>query len=488
MILRSFFLILISIKLCYLHAELPEWAEDSVEREEFYYASHQEGSIDQMLRFFASQLGVMIHGNFDQDQLAWHLQSFDIQKLLDEGPSEHPALSLSAQQLIYEGLHNVDRVIDTHLHNLGYDEGNYLNPKAAAFGIAKWKDYFTFLVLRYAAGMTSSMGSTQEARQRIHLYASHFPKLHGFILPIHPAILPEGTFDWENTGNHLTDHSALLTAKSIKSSSSELFPAVSVHPFDPQWKEKLQEAHAKGIRLVKWMPPQSIPPDSDALDPYYEVMKTLDMILIAHAGPEHAIPTQEGNEAWVDYGNPLRFRKPLQAGVTVILAHCGHHDLIPDLDHPQQEMVLGCELFFRLAKEAYEQNWSGKLYGDLAAVTTHYGPDFISAILQHVDRKGMRLIYGSDYPYTNLIKPNHDAYEECSAAGLLDPEKVKPLKEIRSWNPLLANYLFTRNLELTQSSGEKIRFPDATFSGVFEDGELRLIERVQWEFYKRNHD
>ena len=132
--------------------------------------------------------------------------------MLDEGPYKNPLLSLVAQQLIYDSLSQVDRVFDIHLHNLGYDEGNYFNPKAAARGIASWSDYFTFMVLRYASGMSSPQGSTQEARKRIHLYAEHFPKLWGIILPIHQAILPDGTAAWAQTGSYLKNSAGLTTA------------------------------------------------------------------------------------------------------------------------------------------------------------------------------------------------------------------------------------------------------------------------------------
>ena len=469
--------------------ENPKWAQGDHEKVRQYYAVHQEGQIDRMLRFIACRLGVIVHGDVDQEQLSLNLKRFDIHKLLIEGPYQNSVLSPEAQQLIYASLHGVDKVFDIHLHNLGYDEGNYLNPKASAFGIAEWMDYFTFLVLRYASGMSSPLGSTHEARQRIHLYAEHFPKLCGFILPIHKAILPDGTVDWNNTGNFLKNRSALMTATNFNHPDSEILPAISVHPFDPKWEEKLLKAHAKGIRLVKWMPPQSIPPDSDLLDEYYEVLKQLDMVLIAHAGPEHAIPTNKTNKQWVDWGNPLRFRKPLQLGVTVILAHCGHKDKIPDLDHPDQPEVPGYELFLRLARETHQKNqtseWTGKLYGDLAAVTTHYGPDFIAQLLQHANEEGIRLIYGSDYPFTNLIKPKNDAYDLRARAGLLNPEKVKPLKEIRSWNPLLANYVFTKNLELQFPNEEKIGFPECTFTGEFKDAPLKLIDQEMWQAYKK---
>ncbi len=210
----------------------PKWGQSNAEKISEYYAVHSECRFDRFLRFLACRLGLIVHGNVNQEQLALDLKRFDIKKLLLEGPYENAVLSFLAQQLIYESLQQIEKVIDTHLHNLGYDEGNYLNPKAAALGIAEWSDYFKFAVIRYAAGMSSTIGSTHEARKRIHLYAEHFPKLCGWILPIHKAILADGTSDWNNTGNFLKNQSALKTAASFNHQASTLLPAISVHPFD----------------------------------------------------------------------------------------------------------------------------------------------------------------------------------------------------------------------------------------------------------------
>jgi len=469
------------IEISKAHTENPHWAKGNLEEAHRYYDLHEETQLDRNLCCIATDLtGAVIHGGISQSKLADRLKQFDIRKLLNSGPYENALLSIDAQNLIYEGLHDMPHVFDIHLHNMGYDEGNFLNPKISVLKMTSCKNYFTFNAIRYAAGMSTVIGSTHEARKRLHIYCAHFPKLCGIVLPIHKAIQKEGWIDWNATGLYLKNYAGLLTAASFHNphNDSELLSAISVHPFDAQWKEKLLAAHAKGIFLIKWMPPQSIPPDSDLIDEYYKMVKQLNMTLIAHSGPEHAMPTDESNKNWYDWGNPLRFRRPLQIGVNVILAHCGHKDPIADLDNPEQGMKFGYELFIRLAREAHEKNktgeWPGKLYGDLAAVTTHYGPDFVKEILKVAHEEGIRLIYGSDYPFTNLIQPNKDGYELCATAGLLDAAKVQPLKEIRAWNPLLANYIFTRNLELSTPEGEKIRFLDSTFTGQFKGAELRL--------------
>lgn len=467
----------------------PPWSEGDLEKVHKIYSLHEETQLDRnLLSLITHFTKVIIHGDINQQQLETQLNHFDIRKLLSEGPYPNPVLSNSAQKLILESLIGFDQIIDVHLHNLGYDEGNYLNPKISTQKLTSSKNYFAFLILRYASGMSSVAGSTHEARKRIHLYTGHFPKLCGFILPIHKAIWDNQSVDWTATGSFLKNRSALLTATTFDNpySDSKLYPAVSVHPFDPKWKEKLWQAYLKGIHLVKWMPPQSIPPDSDLLDDYYKTMQQLGLTLIAHAGPEHAIPTDDHNKQWSDWGNPLRFRKPLSLGVNVILAHSGHKDIIPDVDDPKQSKIQGYKLFIRLARETHQKNQQGdwgKLYGDLAAVTTHYGPDFIKELLLVAHEDGIRLIYGSDYPYTNLIRPQNDAYELCADYGLLDIYKVEPLKEIRSWNPLLGNYVFTKNLIWRTADGKNIQFPDSTFTGQFKGAPLKLFDKSKWDAF-----
>ncbi|MFX5498339.1 hypothetical protein ABTD99_19505, partial [Acinetobacter baumannii] len=85
--------------------------------------------------------GIIVHQSVDEDQLKENLEEYDIQALLSDGPYESAILSLQAQALIKESLESFPRVIDIHLHNLGYDEGNYLNPSISSEG--SWMDFFT---------------------------------------------------------------------------------------------------------------------------------------------------------------------------------------------------------------------------------------------------------------------------------------------------------------------------------------------------------
>lgn len=70
--------------------EQPEWSSENDDHVHSYYASHQEGRIDRMLGFLACKLGVLVHGDIQQEQLALQLQAFDCRKLMQNGPIPPP--------------------------------------------------------------------------------------------------------------------------------------------------------------------------------------------------------------------------------------------------------------------------------------------------------------------------------------------------------------------------------------------------------------
>lgn len=409
----------------------------------------------------AACFGVIVHGHLAEHQLENRLHKFDVAKLMKSGPYSSPVLSNKAQIVIRKSLQGLSRAIDSHLHILGYDGGNYLNPK-----LDKCCSGIKFAVIHCAAaGTPNPVGSTALATRRLQQYAEHFPKFHGMILPIHPAVSSDGTIDWERTGSYLKSSVALHAAKKFRSNHAKLFPGISVHPHDPNWEKRLQKARKKGILLVKWYPTQGIDASSPALDRFYQTMKDLGMVLIAHSGPQHAFPA---NKAWENFGDPKYFERPLKVGVNVILAHSGHKEKWRD--------------FIALAVKAHKAAWPGKLYGDLGGML-HYGPEFAKSLVMHSQKKGVRIVYGSDYPYINLVKPFNDPYKMLSKAGLLSNELVGPLQEIRNWNPLLANFVAVRNMTVKVKE-KKVAFPEATFTGEFSDGTLELVDEASWENFK----
>lgn len=372
----------------------------------------------------ASSMGYVAHGNLSNNQL--------------RDKMNRTVLSASAKRLLDRSYKGLKSVFDCHLHILGYDQGNYLNP-----GLNRGLSGMKWSVIHCAAtGSPYSENSTELAKERLHIYVEHFPQLNGIILPIHPAFKEDGTVDLEKTDSAL-DNTVALAAKKEFTNGSGVYPAVSIHPLDPLWMEKMIEARDLGISIIKWYPSQGIDPSLDKWGDFYLQMANLKMTLLAHSGCSHA---GVGVREWQEYGHPKNFAEPLKKGVTVILAHSGHTEHFDD--------------FLKLSDKVSDEKWSGKLYGDLSA-TLHEGPAFLKRLLIAAQKPGVSFLYGSDYPYTNLAGRDH--YADLVTHGMLPKELLASLKEIHGYNPLLANFVAFRNMYCVVN-GEKLYFPDAVFA------------------------
>jgi mannonate dehydratase len=226
--------------------------------------------------------------------------------------------------------------------------------------------------------------------------------------------------------------------------------AASIHPCRPDAVERAERAKALGARAVKWLPSaQNIDPASPRCDAFYAALARLDLPLICHGGEEKAVPNPS-----LDYlNNPLRLRRPLEAGVRVVVSHCASLGENEDLDYPGQ-MAQSFALFSRLMAE---KAWEGRLFGDISAILLRNRPiDVISSILSHEDWHG-RLLNGSDYPLPGILPLVLPA--ALARAGLLPAWALPGLSILRLANPLLFDFALKR-LVRWQGKG----FPP----GVFE--------------------
>ena len=138
--------------------------------------------------------------------------------------------------------------------------------------------------------------------------------------------------------------------------------AASIHPQAPDALARLDAAAAGGARAVKWLPSaQNIDPASPRCDAFYRRLAALRLPLLSHAGDERAVRGHDES-----LGNPLRLRRPLDAGVRVIVAHCASLGMGRDLDRPDAPAAgANFALFARLIDTpAYRDH----VYGDLSAV------------------------------------------------------------------------------------------------------------------------
>jgi len=262
---------------------------------------------------------------------------------------------------------------------------------------------------------------------------------------------------WERTGFYVPDAYARDTARA----HPRIFEWVaSVHPYRADCAQALEHAKREGARAVKWLPSaMGIDPGSPLCDRFYSAAAQLRLPLISHAGLERAVMGTDIQ----DYGNPLRLRRALDAGVRVVVAHCASMGRDRDLDRGADgPLVDSFELFARLMDEP---RYAGLLYGDISALTqVNRAAGTLARVLEREDWHA-RLLNGSDYPLPGLMPIF--SVDFIVSLGLLEAAAAPVLTEIRAHNPLLFDFVLKRSLRLEGRALSKSVFQTRRF---FEGG------------------
>lgn len=222
----------------------------------------------------------------------------------------------------------------------------------------------------------------------------------------------------------------------------------SIHPYRADCVDALQQAATNGARAVKWLPPvMGIDPASPQCDRFYKAAAALNIPIITHGGEEKAL---HGADQPL-FGNPLRLRRALDAGVRVVVAHCA--TLGNDVDEDGRE-VRSFDLFARLMAD---KQWQGRLFGDISAIVLRNRDlDVVKTLLMETSWHD-RLLYGSDYPLTGILPLISLA--KFADAGLLPPAAVEPLQTLQDYHPFRFDFTLKRSL-----SWQGRRFADRIFA------------------------
>ncbi|GJM21531.1 MAG: hypothetical protein DHS20C15_14460 [Planctomycetota bacterium] len=242
---------------------------------------------------------------------------------------------------------------------------------------------------------------------------------------------------------------------SVCASHPELEAGVSIHPYRLDAVQRLEAAVARGARLVKWLPAaMRIDPASPLCDPFYDALARLRTPLLTHAGSEAAVSADAQ-----EFGNPLRLRRPLEAGVRVIVAHCAGLGTHPDLDEALEPRKhrRASKLFLRLMNEP---QWEGQLFGGLSAVTQVNRSGTALAELLRARHLHHRLLNGSDYPLP-AVDPLVSTWQ-LQYKGYLDARERRLCNQVFEANPLLFDLVLKRCLKLREG-GRELRFSPTVF-------------------------
>ena len=346
----------------------------------------------------------------------------------------------------WEGL-DAASVWDSHAHLIGTGDSNsgiYVNPRTQSlFNPGEYARRLFFL----NAGCVheEKKGSVDRAYvERMHNLADGMkPGFKLVLFAFERAFDDRGQPDLPHSMFYVPD---AYTRDTARKHARYFEWAASVHPYRADALDALDGAKKDGAVAVKWLPSaMNIDPGSPRCDRFYAKLASLALPLIVHAGEERAVTGSEKPE----YGNPLRLRRALDAGVRVVVAHCASMGEDRDLDKgeagPYVESFL---LFERLMKV---KSFEGRLFGDISAMTqrNRAGPNLVRVI--ETGEWHARLLNGSDYPLPGLMPVFSVDY--LVSLKLL-PESAAPvLKEIRLHNPLLFDFVLKRNL---RSNGKSL--------------------------------
>jgi mannonate dehydratase len=348
---------------------------------------------------------------------------------------------LAEHELVSSAWEGIDpaQVWDAHAHLVGTGDsgsGVYVDPRMESLGNPA--DYARRLFFLNAGCAHEATGSVDRA---------YIERMHDLLEGMRPgAKLLLLAFDraFDEDGRLVAGHTGLFVPDGYVRDVAREHPrffewAASIHPYRRDCVEALERAKRDGARAVKWLPSaMAIDPASPRCDRFYGALARAGLALISHAGAERAVIGADAH----DFGNPLRLRRALDAGVRVVVAHCASMGEDRDLDRGANgPYVESFSLFERMMGEArYERS----LYGDVSAVTqlNRAGPA-LARLIERGDWHA-RLLNGSDYPLPGLMPIFSVDY--LVSLGLVAASAAPVLREIRAHNPLLFDFVLKRHL------------------------------------------
>ncbi len=370
-----------------------------------------------------------------------------------ERPAMERALSSETQEFLrgcYEGL-DPERLIDIHSHLAGIGAGGTgceVNERMRTW--ASPFEHVQFEAYMSAAGVDDIERADQQFVEVLSGFARHpLPRARMGLMAFDRAYHSDGTVDLEGTTFYVPNE---YVWEVCEENSDIFFPVISIHPLRLGAVEELERWAARGVRHMKWLPAaQRMRPDDPAVLPFLEALAAHDFTLIVHVGREEAVDADD----YQSWGNPLRMRPALDAGVKVVMAHFASMGEDEDLDDPLRPLVPSHELCMRmLTEERYED----LLFADVSAIlfVTRYGEP-LKVLLSNPELHD-RLVNGSDYPLpaSNIVVRLSPMVKD----GFLTEAEADHLRAIYAWNPLVFDFALKRTVRHPETG---VRFASEVF-------------------------
>ncbi len=367
-------------------------------------------------------------------------------------PADVATLSVGAQALVESAVRDFDGdpAFDHHVHTVGTGEnesGARINRK-----FQSWlhpRQHVQFLAYQRAFGIDDVARTESQSSARFLRLARGVGVSRFALLAFDAHYELDGNVNEDETEFYVPNEHVERLARE----NPDVFVAVaSVHPYRADAVQELERCAAAGTKTVKWLPnAMGMDPANPRCDAFYAAMARLGMTLISHAGEEQAVES----DATQEFGNPLRLRRALDAGVRVIVAHCASRGEGLDLDAPTGTRAENFDLFLRLMDDP---RYVGRVFGEISALTqTGRNGRPLATMLARMDLHE-RLVNGSDYPL-----PVIDALfrtGELQGAGYITVDEAEQLDEIWAANPLLFDLVLKRTVKHPATG---VRFPASVF-------------------------
>lgn len=384
---------------------------------------------------------------------------------LARSPAPDSPLSAEAQALVDKAWEGVDpeRMVDCHVHLVGLGTegtGCYVNPRTEQL-LRHPITYVKFAIYRQAAGVTDSEHPDRQYRERL-LSLIKAPPMRGRALVLaFDSVHDEAGKPQPGLSEFHTPNDYVL--KLAQDNPQHVLAGASIHPYRPDAVDELERVAALGARAVKWLPnAMGIHPGSSRCDAFYRKLAELKMPLLTHAGEEQAVEA----EAAQALGNPLHLRRPLDAGVKVVVAHAASLGTSEDLDKPGT-YVDNFQLFLKLMQEERSKDL---LHADFSAMAQYNRCGEPLREMLTREELHARLIHGSDYPLpaiNALIRTG-----TLEDLGYITSGERRALNELDRHNPLLFDFVLKRTLAV-HKDGKTHRFPPSAF--MVPEGLLRGV-------------
>lgn len=271
------------------------------------------------------------------------------------------------------------RRIDAHVHLVGdgaRGSGCWYRPRAALRAIEPF--FWRGLGLR----RRDLGGGLEEAYVERLLVLRRESSLDAVALFAQDAVYREDGTPWTGRGTFYVPNDVILE---LGRRHADVLPVVSIHPARPDALAELERCLAEGAVALKLLPNCH---NVDCARPRYrrfwERLAESGRPLIAHTGAENAV-----DQVRPELADPRNLRVPLEAGVTVIAAHCGVGTGLLEPDYfPVFRAMLG---------------EFPRLLGDTSAFNLTSRCHRLRACL----RPGVveRLVHGSDLPVPVMAHP-----------------------------------------------------------------------------------